>query len=56
MADKKDKRLSLAVSEEEAAILRAVADRRGITVSELLRKVTISEVMGEYMRLREGVA
>lgn len=48
-------RVTVMVTADEKRAVRFVSDALGVTESDVLRDMTVSEVMSEYARMREAL-
>jgi len=55
-SDESKARLSVYLTKREELAVRVIAAKRGVTISDLLRDQTVSQVMGEYAAFDPGAA
>ena len=48
-------RVTIMVTEEEKQAVRAVAAARGLTESDVMRDMTVAQVLAEYGRIRAAL-
>lgn len=53
--DSRPERVTIMVSAGEKRAVRAVAAALGVTESDVMRDMTIPQVMSEYARIREAI-
>ena len=53
--ESRPERVTIMVTEEEKQAVRAVAAARGLTESDVMRDMTVAQVMAEYARIRAAL-
>ena len=53
--ESRPERITIMVTEEEKQAVRAVAAARGLTESDVMRDMTVAQVMAEYGRIRAAL-
>ena len=55
MQESRPERVTIMVTEEEKRAVRAVAAARGLTESDVMRDMTVAQVLAEYGRIRAAL-
>ncbi len=53
--ESRPERVTIMVTEQEKQAVRAVAAARGLTESDVMRDMTVAQVMAEYGRIRAAL-